>query len=352
MSSITNIPSTSYQSVYFFIKYVLSVLLIVLLLLPSCNEKESLITNCKISLSVNSEEFYEGCTIPISVELAGNTNADSKVKLIIENQEIGMIPSSPYKYYWNTKDLPIGNYNIKAIFISNDNISITDEKTINILAINQDCPNYVSDYDGNIYPAVQIGNQCWMQKNLITTHYSDGVALLNGIDSLVGTLENEIPGWYFAYHNDTNISNEYGYLYTWTTAMKGNKAFSEGSPPIQGICPEGWYIPSENEWKSLIDFVGGNEIAANKLKDNSSEYWKNNLNSTDNSSLFTALPGGSRTSFGNDYGYETEAYFWSSTETIRNHAYHLYLKSGDSLAFVLGHQDSKRFGYSIRCLKD
>ncbi len=107
-----------------------------------------------------------------------------------------------------------------------------------------------------------------------------------------------------------------------------------------------------NEWNALIDFAGGVGIAASKLKDNTSLYWTNNLDETNNSSGFTALPGGDRIWTANYLEKGSGAYFWTATETIPNHAYHIYLKGSESKSFVLGHQDSKRFGYSVRCVKD
>lgn len=327
----------------------ISYLLIMLLFFSSC-DKPKTESFCQIYIAVETDEFFQGSTIPISVQAGGGVNSENKVQLFINNQDMGFIPTDPYKYYWNTEDISTGDQTIKAICTSSENPPITDELIINLVPVRVNCPSEVLDIDENSYPVVQIGNQCWMKENLKTTRYSDGEPLINGIDSLVGPLPNELPGWYFAYERDVTNEDSFGYLYTWTTATRG-RAVREDSEPIQGICPEGWHLPSVNEWIELIDFVGGVEIAGNKLKDTSMLYWTDNLVVTGNTSGFTALPGGCRSSFGNYLGIMSQSYFWTATETIPNHAYHIYLSKTD-MAFILGHVDSKRFGYSVRCVKD
>jgi len=325
--------------------------LLIILLFFSCNKK-STEAFCRISFAVETDTFYQGCTIPISVYAGGETNGELHVQLFINGESKGFISTAPYKYYWNTEDVPTGDQTIKAIYTSSENIAITDEQIINLLPVSTQCQGEVFDIDGNSYPVVQIGNQCWMQENLKTTHYADGEALINGIDSLVGWLPNELPGWYFAFNRDISSVDTYGYLYTWTTAMKGSKAANGGSILIQGICPDGWHMPSVEDWRELIDYAGGIEIAANKLKDSGTLFWNDNAANTDNASGFTALPGGCRIFDGSYLDIRLRSYFWTATETIPNHAYHIYLNNYDSRAFILGEQDSKRFGYSVRCVKD
>lgn len=265
---------------------------------------------------------------------------------------MGIIASAPHIFYWNTKNKESGDHTIKAVYTSSENISIGDEELIELLPVTATCQEEVIDIDGNSYSVIQVDNQCWMQENLKVTRFPDGEELLNGIDSIIGGLANELPGWYFAYDRDSSLINNYGYLYNWVTVMKGNRGADETTGPIQGICPEGWHVPDVYEWRALIDFVGGVEIASIKLKDTSDVYWINNSPATDNASGFTAFPGGCRVSDGSFIELRTGAYFWSATETIQNHAYHILLNNSDPKAFVLGYQDSKRFGYSVMCIKD
>jgi len=76
------------------------------------------------------------------------------------------------------------------------------------------------------------------------------------------------------------------------------------------------------------------------------------MTSIDNNSELTAPPGGCRVSDGSYLDLTSRSYFWTAIETIPNHAYHIYLNNYDSMVFIIGEQDSKRFGYSVRCVKD
>jgi uncharacterized protein (TIGR02145 family) len=332
--------------------YILLFFLSIIISAPSCNEGEVQEPFCRISLGVKTESFYQDCIIPISV-FAGNGNSSAEqVLLILDGQEIGNIKTAPYSYYWNTKGLGDGEHHIKAVYSTNGNVSISDELRIDLLIPDVICPDSIRDIDSNVYPVIQIGNQCWMQENLKTKRYANGVKLINGIDSLVGGLPNDLPGWFFAYERDSLNIDSLGCLYTWTSVMKGNQAYTESSGYIQGVCPDGWHVPSRKEWQNLIDHLGGSDIAAAQLKDTSMRFWKDDLVENSNYSKFTAFPGGCRVSSGVYIEKGIGAYFWSSTETIVNHAYHLHLNNVDSSSFLLGHQDSKRFGYSVRCIMD
>lgn len=106
----------------------------------------------------------------------------------------------------------------------------------------------VADYDGNRYPTVEIGTQCWMKENLRTTHYPDGMTIP------------EYPSSYDNYRrapgdNSGNVPI-YGYLYNMGAAMHGANANDSNPDGVQGICPEGWHIPSCTESEQLMNFVG------------------------------------------------------------------------------------------------
>jgi uncharacterized protein (TIGR02145 family) len=112
----------------------------------------------------------------------------------------------------------------------------------------------------------------------------------------------------------------------------------------------GWHLPEVEEWRALIDYLGGVEIAGERLKVLNSPLWRVSSPDHPNASGFAALPGGCCL-YNNSYLGEGElSYFWTATPSIVNHAYHILLSNLDSRANVLGHQDSKRFGYSLRCV--
>lgn len=106
----------------------------------------------------------------------------------------------------------------------------------------------VADYDGNRYPTVEIGTQCWMKENLRTTHYPDGMTIP------------EYPSSYDNYRRAPGDNSGsvpiYGYLYNMGAAMHGANANDSNPDGVQGICPEGWHIPSCTESEQLMNFVG------------------------------------------------------------------------------------------------
>ena len=216
------------------------------------------------------------------------------------------------------------------------------------------CGQTVTDYDGNVYNTVQIGNQCWMQQNMKATHYHDGTAISNITDNNEwGALgNNNIDDAYCAYNNDNNNIDIYGAIYTWAAAMGDNAVSSSSNPSnVQGVCPDGWHIPSDLEYTQLTDFLGGDTIAGSKMKD--FDLWAT-TDSLNNSSGFSLLPSGYRngegTSLGVFYSLTYNAYLWSSTESNGSTAYVRKLHHNDSIVERL--YLYKSHGFSVRCVKD
>jgi len=118
----------------------------------------------------------------------------------------------------------------------------------------------VVDIDGNFYHAVAIGTQVWMAENLRTTKYRDGSPIPNVTDSSVWILTTE--GAYCNYNNDTTHSNTYGRLYNWYAVID-----------TRNIAPEGWHVPTQDEWNTLVQFLGGGAVAGGKLKETGTAHW-------------------------------------------------------------------------------
>ena len=210
------------------------------------------------------------------------------------------------------------------------------------------CPGIPTvSYGGQVYNTVLIGSQCWMKESLNIGTMING----NQEQTNNSTIEK--------YCSDNNPANceTYGGLYQWEEIM--NYITQEGT---QGICPNGWHIPSDDEWKILegtVDSqygVGDSEWdgiqvrgfdAGNKLK--SSSGWYNNGNGTDDYS-FSALPGGCRYYDGSFGILGSNVYFWSSTESDNNHAWGRYLTC--NYDEVDRYSYSKGYGFLVRCLKD
>jgi uncharacterized protein (TIGR02145 family) len=129
----------------------------------------------------------------------------------------------------------------------------------------------VTDVHGNVYKTVKIGDQWWMAENLRVTRDAQG----NAIQSYV-------------YNEDESMASVYGRLYTWQAMMNGST-----SPSAQGIAPDGWHIPSLDEWQTLIDYLGGNEVAGGKMKEKGNEHWRSPNVGATNSSGLTLVASGS-----------------------------------------------------------
>lgn len=108
----------------------------------------------------------------------------------------------------------------------------------------------VTDYDGNVYSTILIGNQCWMKENLRTAHYADGAEI-----PLITSGTSSTVAYRYCPNNDTNNVGAYGYLYNWSAVMGGESASNANPSGRQGICPTGWHVPSQSEWTQLIDYV-------------------------------------------------------------------------------------------------
>ena len=204
----------------------------------------------------------------------------------------------------------------------------------------------ISDYDGNNYNTVQIGNQCWMKENMRTTHYANGTAITQGTSS---SSSNTI-GYYY----NPESSTPYGYHYNWP-ATKGPSYLSANS---QGVCPSGWHVPSDEEWVLLIQYVRNqNQYVCGIDKRNiakslaASTGWSSdtshdncivgNLPGNNNATGFSALPGPSGC-----------AVFWSSTESTITDKTITYGFCNTNNRVSCYNNTNKSGFYSVRCLRD
>ena len=202
-------------------------------------------------------------------------------------------------------------------------------------------------YDGKSYATVQIGGQCWMAENL-----DIGIMINSGSNQT----DNNIIEKY-CFNNDAANCATYGGLYQWNEMMQYTTAES-----TQGVCPTGWHLPSDDEWKTLemqlgmtqaqadaTGFRGTNE--GSKMAGNAS-LWIDGVLDSDpafGTSGLAVLPASFRNTNGSFYGLSYYAYLWSSTEFGSSAWYRkLYFFSTD----VYRHYGSKAFGFSVRCVRD
>jgi uncharacterized protein (TIGR02145 family) len=195
----------------------------------------------------------------------------------------------------------------------------------------------ITDVDGNTYKTVKIGTQTWMAENLKTTKYDNGTTIPLVTDATAW--HNLISGACCTYNNTTNADTiaTYGRLYNWFAVNTDD------------LCPSGWHIPTNTEWIALTDYLGGDNIAGLKLKEDGTTHWPGNTNTT-NETGFTALPGGNRSSYGSYDLIGSDGYWWSATEKVANIAWARIMSSHYS--YVSSTDGSKQAGYSVRCMKD
>ena len=212
-----------------------------------------------------------------------------------------------------------------------------------------DPPDLPSDFDGNYYHTVDIGSQTWMVENLLVTHFRDGTNIPNVIEqTLWNGLSTDAYCWWN--NNFTTYKNTYGALYNWYAVVKINK-----------LCPEGWHVPTDTEFKTLEMSLGMTQAQAN------AEYWRGSTQGTQlksttgwttgngtNTSGFTALPGGYRW----DQFYtgiagtiNVQGLWWSSTK-YPDPIYNWWRGLGNSNSGVYRGGMDDNAGLSVRCVKN
>ncbi|MFH2048723.1 MAG: FISUMP domain-containing protein [bacterium] len=197
--------------------------------------------------------------------------------------------------------------------------------------------NIIADIDGNVYQTVKIGNQLWMAENLKVTHYRNGDAIPNVTDNT--TWSNLTTGAYCNYGNILNNASTYGRFYNWYAVSDS-----------RNIAPNGWHVPTDAEWQSLVDYLGGDAVAGGKMKETGTSHWNSPNTRATNESGFSALPGGYRYTNGYCYHMGSSAYFWSSTEYGSGNAWGRGLDYGSSE--VGRYSGNKPWGFSVRCIRD
>ncbi len=271
-------------------------------------------------------------------------------------------------------------------------VNETPEESKTIIAYLYEC----KDGDGNNYPIVKIGTQTsmaenlkstkyandveaepwlWMAENLKTTKYADGTAIPLVTDDIAWAVlgDNNTDKAYCFCNNDASLGG--GALYTYAAAVNGTP--HDGTNPVQGICPKGWHLPSDAEWTALVNYLiaNGYNYDGTTSGDKTGKSlastigwsltspigWRNssivgtigNSKSTNNSTGFSALPGGLRLGYNDTYSFtyaSYRCYWWSSTEYSSSWAY------GRVLCYdypdLRRHSSGKSFGFSVRCVRD
>lgn len=197
--------------------------------------------------------------------------------------------------------------------------------------------NLPVDGDGYEYDTVVIGTQVWLAEDLKTTKYNNGVSIpLITDNNQWSSMSSAAFCWY---NNEPSVKENYGGLYNWW-AVK-----------VSFLCPEGYHVPTDEEWNTLINYIGGEEVAGDKLKATGEQFWSSGNYAT-NETGFTAMPGGwRRPNDGTFASVRWSGSWWSSSPGIDDDSGHrVDMYASLPGAYLQGL--SKKAGYSVRCVKD
>jgi len=212
----------------------------------------------------------------------------------------------------------------------------------------------VQDYNGNWYRTVTIGSQCWLKENLRSVHYSDGTLIPHIKNDSEWENLHRYHRAYSFYDNDSALyAKTYGALYTWYAATNSDSSITENLDNVQGVCPDGWHIPSTKEWEKLAAYVSCDlgpyffdysswDNVGQHLKANSS--WFDDGNGQDDYG-FSAVAGGYRNGIGAYYSMGIQGNWWSSDnrrDVGMSCYWHTFFYNGSSTTL----------GLSVRCISN
>jgi uncharacterized protein (TIGR02145 family) len=251
--------------------------------------------------------------------------------------------SVPYAMYANVADTVLNlpdtssNNEIQELSVSTtgDTLYLSNSNYVIIPGLS-DATYPLVDYDGNVYDTVHIGSQIWMAKNLRTTHLNDGTIIPN-IHSPSEWSELRTSARSFYNNDSTSYDSDYGALYNHYAVETGK------------LCPNGWHVPSDIEWANLIEYLGGSELAAIKLKEIGTNHW-NYDNGTTDVYGFTALPSGFRSDLGIFSSLKTKTLWWCNNSFDMEIEIISWCVELD-IHIVLGSYKDEG-GLAVRCLKD
>lgn len=227
--------------------------------------------------------------------------------------------------------------------ISTGSVGMT--KTEKLLSITKKILNEIKPTTQ--YESVNIGSQEWMVKNLDVDRFRNGdlIPYIESDEEWVKARENCQPAWCY-YDNEPENGEIYGKLYNWFAVND-----------TRGLAPEGWHVPTNDEFTTLTDFLGGENIAGDKMK--TVEGWDDYVDEEgeikmsgngNNISGFSALPGGYRNDDGSFYVIRDFAFFWSATVNNINDTWNRALNNHNSNVYKFNSFES--LGASVRCLRD
>ena len=274
---------------------------------------------------------------PLKVEtVVQNVDAENG-KGRIDLNVSGGIP--PYKYRWSnmdtTKNLDDINDGVYSVTVSDINSCKAMKNNIFVYRM------MVDMRDTTNYKVITIGSQVWMAENL-----NYGKQILNDQEALKNNVVEK-----YCYEDNPEYCKTLGGLYNWDEMMQYNNSDDNIKGETQGVCPDGWHIPTNDEWQILADYLGGEMVAANKMKNY--DYWASPDRSNEihlNLSGFSAYPSGRMDMTGESYYLRKSTSFWSATKDGRNKAWHRTMTNRG--AGLYRNSGLSGYRFSVRCIKD
>ena len=241
----------------------------------------------------------------------------------------------------------------------------SEQREFRVETVNWDCEDeegiFTDPRDGQVYKTIRIGNQVWMAENLRATVYSDAAPIALVEDAAIWEALDE-SGAYCWYENNSANQYTYGALYNYHAATNGEQSSDANPSGVQGVCPSGWHLPGDEEWKELERFLGMRETQADRLTwrgtnegtklAGSEDLWISSGILTEDidfgKSAFNAVPAGHRNpdpTISDFADLGSGASWWTATATyareIQLNNSSIYRNSLDS-----------RHGFSVRCVRD
>ena len=208
----------------------------------------------------------------------------------------------------------------------------------------------VTDIDGNTYKTVRIGDQVWMAENLTVTRYRNGDPLA-GVTELDEWVVLEAGAWCES-DNDPEKGKAYGKLYNW---------YAVNDP--RGLAPEGWRVPTEEDWQTLeqhlgmkpeelgeVEFRGNEHNVGGKLKETGTAHWSQPNTGATNETGFAARAGGYRDNDGPFNFFGKYASFWTATEADHGRVWFRGMATNENGVYRFSF--NKKCGFSVRCIKE
>lgn len=279
---------------------------------------------------------------PLQVKAnVSNIRSESDTGMIDLNVK-GGIP--PYSYRWSTRDTTKNLVDVKngaySVIVEDKNGCRTQKQNIFVYRIMED------PRDTTQYQVITIGDQTWMAENMNVGKQIPPDALQRDNDVIEKS----------CYDGSQENCNALGGLYTWEEATQYSRPANKRRDPVQGICPDGWHIPSVKEWRELSEYLGGEMVAGNKLKN--LDYWdQTSMQNMENQNRpyldvtgFAALPAGRIDLTGESYYKGISTSFWSASQPNSNKAWHRTITTRGSGLYRDASYTAQKF--SVRCIKN